>query len=207
MNRERKFKFKEMEIENFLNLLSSDSPTPGGGTVSAFAGALSSALLHMVCSITLKKSDSEELKNLKENAKRWEKELLELMDLDSFAFDEVISAFSLPKNTDEEKEIRSRKIQEALKKASEIPLKTAKLCGLMIKELNSIKNKINPNVISDWEVARTLALSGMLGGISNVEINLPSIKDEQFKEKMLDEIKNLRMEIEGTFEEFFKYKK
>lgn len=197
-------KFKDLKIQEFLSLLSSDSPTPGGGTVSALAGALSSALFQMICSITLKKSDSEELKIIKENAKNWEEELTELMDLDSEAFNEVISAFSLPKNTDEEKETRSKKIQSALKKASEVPLKTAKLCNLIFRELKNIKGKINPNVMSDWKVAKTLAFSGILGGISNVEINLPSIKDEAFKEKMMDEIKKLKEIIEESIDDILK---
>ncbi len=202
MNIERKF--KDMKIEEFLNLLSSDSPTPGGGTVSAFAGALSSALFQMVCSITLKKSDSEELKALRENAKEWEKELTKLMDLDSEAFDGVISAFSLPKNTDEEKELRSKKIQDAFKKASDAPLKTAMLCCSILNELSKIKEKINPNVMSDWKVAKNLAFSGMLGGISNVEINLPSIKNEEFKEKMTDEIKKLKEGIRDRIEDILR---
>lgn len=199
-----KRKFREMRIQDFLSLLSSDSPTPGGGTVSALAGALGSALFQMVCSITLKKSDIEELKILREKAKKWETELAELMDLDSEAFDEVISAFSLPKNTDEEKEIRSKKIQEAFKKASEVPLKTARLCNLILNELENVKEKINPNVMSDWKVANVVALSGMLGGISNVEINLPSIKDEEFKAKMMEEIKNLKYDIKGKIDYILK---
>ncbi len=197
-------KFKEMKIEEFLSLLSSDSPTPGGGTVSAFAGALSSSLFQMVCAITLKKSDSEEIKALQENAKKWEKELTELMDLDSEAFDDVISAFSLPKNTEEEKEFRSKRIQDALKKASDVPLRTAKLCNLILDELLKIKEKINPNVMSDWKVAKNLAFSGLLGGISNVEINLPSIKDEEFKGKMFDEIKRLKEGVRDIMEDIFR---
>jgi formiminotetrahydrofolate cyclodeaminase len=197
-------KFREMRIEDFLTLLSSDSPTPGGGTVSALAGALGSALLKMVCSITLKKSEMEELRILREKAENWGRELTELMDLDSEAFDEVISAFSLPKNTDEEKEIRSAKIQEAFKKASEVPLKTAKLCNIILNELGNIKEKINPNVMSDWKVASFVVLSGMLGGISNVEINLPSIKDEKFKEKMMNEIKNLKENIKEKIDNILK---
>ncbi len=193
-----------MRIEDFLTLLSSDSPTPGGGTVSAFAGALGSALFQMICSITLKKSDTEELKVLREMAKNWEMELKELMDLDSEAFDEVISAFSLPKNTDEEKEIRSARIQEAFKKASEVPLKTAKLCNIILNELENIKGKINPNVMSDWKVANFMALSGMLGGISNVEINLPSIKDEEFKAKIMNEIENLKENVKEKIDGILK---
>lgn len=194
-------KFKDMKIQDFLSLLSSDSPTPGGGTVSALAGALSSALFQMVCLITLKKSDSQELNNLIDRARNWQNELSELMDLDSEAFEEVISAFSLPKNTEEEKEIRSKKIQGAFKKASEVPLKTAKLCNLIFIELKNIKEKINPNVMSDWKVARNLAFSGVMGGISNVEINLPSIKDEVFKEKMMDEIKKMREIIKDSIDD------
>lgn len=197
-------KFREMRIEDFLTLLSSDSPTPGGGTVSALAGALSSALFQMVCSITLKKSDIEDLRILRERAKNWEMELTELMDLDSEAFDQVISAFSLPRNTDEEKEIRSAKIQEAFRKASEVPLRTAKLCNLILNELGNVKEKINPNVMSDWKVASVVVFSGMLGGISNVEINLPSIKDEEFKAKMMNEIKNLKYEIKEKIDDILK---
>lgn len=197
-------KFREMRIEDFLTFLSSGLPTPGGGTVSALAGALGSALFQMVCSITLKKSDIEDLRILRERAKNWEMELTELMDLDSEAFDQVISAFSLPRNTDEEKEIRSAKIQEAFRKASEVPLRTAKLCSLILNELRNVKEKINPNVMSDWKVASVVVLSGMLGGISNVEINLPSIKDEEFKAKMMNEMKNLKYEIKERIDDILK---
>lgn len=197
-------KFREMRIEDFLTLLSSSLPTPGGGTVSALAGALGSALFQMVCSITLKKSDIEDLRILRERAKNWEMELTELMDLDSEAFDQVISAFSLPRNTDEEREIRSATIQEAFRKASEVPLRIAKLCSLILNELRNVKEKINPNVMSDWKVASVVVLSGMLGGISNVEINLPSIKDEEFKAKMMNEIKNLKYEVKEKIDDILK---
>ncbi len=200
----KKAKFKEMIVEEFLSSLSSDSPTPGGGTVSALAGALSSSLLQMVCSITLKKTASAELENLREKAREWEKELLELMDLDSTAFDGVISAFSLPKNTEEEKEFRAKRIQEAYKEASEIPLKTTKFCHSLLQELLNIKDKINPNVSSDWKVAVLLAFSGMMGGMSNVEINLPSIKDEEFKSKMNREMVEIKKETESIIQEILK---
>ncbi|MGQ9618304.1 MAG: cyclodeaminase/cyclohydrolase family protein [Candidatus Aminicenantia bacterium] len=197
-------RFKEMEIEEFLNVLSSESPTPGGGTVSALCGVLSSSLLQMVCSITLKKSDSEELKNLKEKAGAWKNALSELMDLDSKAFDEVISAFSLPKGSEEEKEIRAKKIQAAFKNASEVPLKTAKTCNEILSELNKIKEKINPNVMSDWKVSNILAFAGTLGGISNVEINLSSIKDEDFKNTMNKELEKLKNSLKEALNEIKK---
>ena len=102
-----------------------------------------------------------------------------------------MAAFKMPKSTDEEKKARSAKIQEEYKVAAQVPLETAITCRLVIDQLLAIGSKGNQNTLSDIAVGLQNAYSGLLGGILNVEINLPSIKDEKFVEKTKKELTSL----------------
>lgn len=175
---------RDMYLGEFLNKLSSASPTPGGGSVSALAGAQAAALVAMVCNLTIGKKKyadvEDEMQELLENAMIEEKELLHLVDLDAEAFDDVMDAFKLPKTNDEEKAVRREAIQRALIKATEVPLRTMEHSIEVMRMARIAAEKGNVNSISDAGVATLLASTAVEGASYNVRINLGSIKDEHF---------------------------
>jgi formiminotetrahydrofolate cyclodeaminase len=179
-------------LSDFLEKVSSDAPTPGGGSVSALSGSLGVSLLKMVVNITLKKTpELNELKDIQSELDRLQKELTDLIDEDSEAFDKVMSAFKLPKDTDEKKKERSKAIQEAFKTAAEVPFKTAERCAKASDLAVIVAEKGEKNAISDVGCAGHLVKSGFYGAKLNIEINLSAIKDEGFVKKMRDDVEGL----------------
>jgi formiminotetrahydrofolate cyclodeaminase len=180
--------FKDMKIEEFLETLASSAPTPGGGTAAALAGAAASALLGMFSNLTVGKKKFEEVDGLfRETAKKAETQgvrFRELMDTDARAFDKVMKAYALPKETDDDKKVRSAAIQEALKKAASVPLETASLALEVLEAARDVAPKGNPNAITDIATAGLLAEAAIRGALLNVYINLGSIKDEEVVEDM-----------------------
>ena len=198
-------KLIEMKLKDFIEELSSDSPAPGGGSVAALAGALSSALSSMVCNLTIGKEkykdveyDMEKILDRVENIRG---RFMELIDRDTEAFNRVMDAFKLPKNTEEEKKVRKEKIQEALKEAALVPLETARLCAEMIELCREIAEKGNKNSITDVGVSAIMAKAGLESAILNVKINLKSINDEKFIESLLYEIDVLKSNIEEVMKD------
>ncbi|RLF54549.1 MAG: methenyltetrahydrofolate cyclohydrolase, partial [Thermoplasmata archaeon] len=193
-------KLVDMRLRDFVDELSSDSPAPGGGSVAALAGALSSALSSMVCNLTIGKEkykdvehDMERLLDRVEDMKR---RFMDLIDRDTEAFNKVMEALKLPKETDEEKRIRKEKIQDALKGAALVPLETARMCAEMIELCKEVAEKGNKNSITDVGVAAIMAKAGLESAILNVKINLKSINDEKFIESLLYEIDVLKNNTE-----------
>ena len=193
-------KLVDMRLRDFVDELSSDSPAPGGGSVAALAGALSSALSSMVCNLTIGKEkykdvehDMERLLDRVEDMKR---RFMDLIDRDTEAFNKVMEALKLPKETDEEKRIRKEKIQDALKGAALVPLETARMCAEMIELCKEVAEKGNKNSITDVGVAAIMARAGLESAILNVKINLKSINDEKFVESLLYEIDVLKNNTE-----------
>ncbi|HEX16838.1 MAG TPA: methenyltetrahydrofolate cyclohydrolase, partial [Thermoplasmatales archaeon] len=168
-------KLVDMRLRDFVDELSSDSPAPGGGSVAALAGALSSALSSMVCNLTIGKEkykdvehDMERILDRVEDMKR---RFMDLIDRDTEAFNKVMEALKLPKETDEEKRIRKEKIQDALKGAALVPLETARMCAEMIELCKEVAEKGNKNSITDVGVAAIMAKAGLESAILNVKIN------------------------------------
>lgn len=183
-------------ISELIEVTASDSPTPGGGSISALAGSLGSALSIMVAELSVGKKFYDELedevkKEFESNVKKIDSlkdDLEKAIDEDSNAFDEVMKAFKLPKETDEEKKIRSEAIQKGYMHALEVPHNTAKLC-LEVLRLQLVLAEVgNINAITDVGVGCLLAYSGLEGSLLNVKINLNSIKDEDFRNKKENEI-------------------
>ncbi|MBO8159515.1 cyclodeaminase/cyclohydrolase family protein [Thermosyntropha sp.] len=183
----------EMKVKDFIAELASDSPAPGGGSVSAVSGALAAGLVAMVCRLTIGKKGYEEVQSEMEQAlakaEALHQKLTQLVDDDTNAFNEVMAAFKMPKETDEEKEARRAAIQEAYKKAADVPFNIAKTCLDVLTLAESIVDKANTNAISDVGVASLAAHTGLEGAVMNVKINLPSIKDEAY-------VNNRKKEIE-----------
>ena len=176
-----------MTVKDYLDLLKSDAPAPGGGSVSALSAAQGVGLVAMVADLTIgreKYAEYEEVcKVAKEEALKLYSAFIEGIDKDTEAFNKVSAAYKLPKNTDEEKAARSAAIREANVGATEVPFETVKLCLDGLKITETMVGKSNPNAASDLGVAALNLLSGIRGAWLNVKINLPGIKDEALKAK------------------------
>jgi glutamate formiminotransferase/formiminotetrahydrofolate cyclodeaminase len=183
-------------VIEFLSELASSSPAPGGGSVAALSGSCSAGLVSMVCNLTIGKKGyidvQDEIKQILVSSENLRKELSILIDDDTHAFNDVIKAFKMPKNTDEQKKIRSGAIQKGYKKATQIPLQTARTSESILDLALSIVKKGNQNSITDAGVAAIMAKAGIDSALYNVEINLGSIKDNDFTAKIIDEIQTLK---------------
>lgn len=184
--------FAKMTVEDFVSQLASASPTPGGGSASALAGAMAAAMVEMACNLTVGREKfrdvEEELQVVLARASDLRKQMLDAVDEDTQAYDAVSSAYKLPRNTDAEKAERTAAIQVALQGATEVPARVARAASETAQLATIAVQKSNPNVASDARVARLLADAAMEGAIANVEINLDSITDGDFVSKMQEEI-------------------
>lgn len=180
-------KLVELSLEDFLDVVASDCPTPGGGSVAAVEGALAAALVEMVTRLTLGKERFKEQEALMveslEAAYRLRAQFAELTDLDTEAYDNVTAAYRMPKGSDEEKAERSSAIQHALKMATNIPLETMQKAQACLDIIARLKGRINPNCNSDLNVAELSAEAALKGAWQNVLTNLEGIKDTDFVEK------------------------
>ncbi len=181
---------------NFLDSLASSSPTPGGGSASALAGALAAGLTSMVCNLTIGKKKyqevSEGLISVLQESKGLREKLTKLVDEDSRAFDKVMKTYRLPKETPEQKEVRSRRIEEATKGATQVPLEVMGKALRVLELSRIVAEKGNQNSISDAGVAALLAWSAVEGADLNVEINLFSLKDDSFVEETRARCKEIK---------------
>jgi len=185
----------ELTIKDFLKVTAGSDPVPGGGSVSALCGALSAALGEMVANLTIGKkkyADQEEkMRGLANDFYKFQLEFTQAIEDDSNAYNEVFAAFKLPKETDEEKAIRSMKIQEATKIAAEIPLSVARKACEVMDPLADVAANGNQNAVTDACVAMMCARTATLGALLNVRINLSSISDQDYVKQMADECDRL----------------
>lgn len=186
----------KMTIEELLEETAGNSPVPGGGSIAAMSGASAAALTEMVANLTIDKKNyedvSDQMKEIAKKASELRHELLEDINRDSIAYSKVMEAFKLPKETDEEKELRSAHIQKAFKVAATIPLEVARKSKQIIDLAKLVVLKGNQNAITDGAVAAMLARTAALGAIYNVSINLTSIKDSAFVEEVTMEIMDIK---------------
>ncbi|MFW6121156.1 MAG: cyclodeaminase/cyclohydrolase family protein [Petrotogales bacterium] len=201
-------KLVDMNLETFLDELASDSPAPGGGSVAALSGALGTALSSMVCNLTLEKEKYEdvqhEIKDVFKKSEQLRKQLTELIDKDTQAFNDVIKAFKMPKETEEQKEKRKQAIQKGYKTAAHVPLETAKACEKVLDISLVVAEKGNKNSITDAVVSALMAQAGVESAILNVKINLGSIKDNEFVERISFEIDELHKNAEDKTKKIMK---
>jgi formiminotetrahydrofolate cyclodeaminase len=185
-------KLVKQNIAMFLDELASSSPAPGGGSVAALAGAMGAALSSMVCNLTKGKQGYEtvqdEIHEILKKSERLREDLTELIDRDTEAFNEVMTALKMPKDTEEQKAQRKIVIQTAFKHAAEVPLETARKSLQVLDVAYIVAQKGNTNSISDAAVSALMAQSAAQAAILNVRINLGSIKDNQFVQKVRTEI-------------------
>ncbi|MBM7614205.1 cyclodeaminase/cyclohydrolase family protein [Alkaliphilus hydrothermalis] len=182
-------------LNEFLNKTASSDPVPGGGSAAALSGATAAALTEMVAKLTVGKKKyvevEEEMKAIAEKAASLREKLMKDIDRDADSFNEVMGAFKLPKETDEEKATRSKSIQEATKKAAEVPLEVAKDAFGMMEMIEAVVVKGNASAVTDGAVAAMMARTAVLSAIYNVKINLSSIKDEAFVADLTQQVKQL----------------
>ena len=185
----------KMDLRDFANELSIDSPAPGGGSVAALAGALGSALTSMVANLTVGKKEYQdnwdEMKQVAVEAQQLKDELLRAIDRDSDAFNNLMNAFRLQKKTEEQIVERDHAIEQATKKACLVPLDVMKKSIEVLKLIQIVAERGNENAASDAGVASLMAKSAVEGAGLNVKINLPGIKDSDFITEMKSDIKNL----------------
>jgi len=197
-----------MKVNGFLSELASSSPAPGGGSVAALAGSLGAALSSMVCNLTIGKEKyanvQSEIKDTLKKSEQLRKKLTKLIDEDADAFNDVMKAFKMPKDTEEQKIKRSAAIQDGYKTATSIPLETANTCEKILDLAMILAKKGNQNSITDSAVSALMAQSGVESAILNVKINLGSIKDEKFVKKISSELDKIQKNASKKTEEIIK---
>ncbi len=173
-------------LTSFLDELASSSPAPGGGSVAALAGAVGSALTSMVCRLTIGKKKyaevGEEMESVLGMAEELRVKFLQLVDADTEAFNKVMDAYSLPKESDDQKALRNAAIQAATKEAALVPLECMKHGIDALALARTVAEKGNLNSVSDAGVSALMIAAGIEAAALNVKINLTGITDTDFVE-------------------------
>ena len=194
----------DKKVHNFLDELASNSPTPGGGSVAALAGALGAALISMVGNLTIGKKKyedvEEDIKKIISSSEKLRYELSQLIEEDVKAFNNFMATYKMPKETEDEKKIRADKIQELLIEAAKVPLTVAYKCLDVLSLSKEVAEKGNINVISDAGVAVLMAQAALESAILNVKINLRMIKDEKARTELSSSIKEILLKEKGQTE-------
>jgi len=195
----------KMNLRQFCNETLSDSPAPGGGSVAALMGALGASLGGMVANLSAgKRGWDDKLKYFSDRAVKAQQlkdELLFLVDEDTAAFNKVMAAFALPKESAEEKAARTAAIQSANKYAAEIPLRVMETAAKSYPLLAEMAENGNPASISDVGVGLLVVRACIGGAAMNVRINLAGLKDEKFKSTLLKKLQQIGVESDSRFKE------
>ena len=188
----------DLSIKGFLAETAGNAPIPGGGSVSALCGAVAAALTEMVANLTIGKKKYEEyegqMRTIAIEAAAIRERFTAFIDEDSMAYDRVFAAYKLPKETEEEKALRSAEIQEATKQAALVPMQVAEELSAVVETIIYVAHKGNQNAVTDACVAMMAARTCILGALLNVRINLSSIDDHIFVERMKEKADHLESE-------------
>ena len=192
---DKRKKLVDLTVDEFANETSRESPAPGGGTISAYMGALGAALGTMVANLSSHKPGWDdrcpEFSEWADKGQALMNELLHLVDEDTDAFNRIMSAFGLPKTTDEEKVVRSKAIQDATLYAAQVPLRTMKASYKAFELCKAMAEFGNPNSVSDAGVGALAIRAAVLGAGLNVKINAGSLKDRVVADELIDEANQL----------------
>ncbi len=174
----------DLRVDDLLAALAAPTPAPGGGAVSAFAGALGAALVGMITGLTSGRERyagvRDEMTAMAQRAEALRNALSAGMDADTDAYGAVMAAYRLPKETAAEKAARDAQIQVALRRAAEVPLSVAEMCLETLSLASRAAALGNRNAISDAAVGALMAHAGLQGAVRNVRVNLQSIEDAAF---------------------------
>ena len=191
----------DMNLRAFAEETSSESPAPGGGSISAYVGALGASLGAMVANLSSHKRGWddrwEEFSEWAQKAMYYQEKMLFLVDEDTKAFNKIMEAFGLPKNSDDEKAARSKAIEDASKYAMEIPFRTAELAFESMEVMAKMVEIGNPNSITDAGVGVLCARTAVLGAAMNVRINASGIKDKTFTEDLINRVNEIEKKAEA----------
>jgi glutamate formiminotransferase/formiminotetrahydrofolate cyclodeaminase len=194
-----------MNLREFCNETLSDSPAPGGGSVAALMGALGASLGGMVANLSAGKrgwdDKLEYFSNWAVKAQQLKDKLLSLVDEDTAAFNKVMDAFALPKESAEEKAARAAAIGQATKYAAEVPLKVMETASKSYELLAEMAGRGNPASVSDVGVGALATRACIEGAALNVRINLSQLKDEKFKAALLNKVEEISGKSETRFKE------
>jgi glutamate formiminotransferase/formiminotetrahydrofolate cyclodeaminase len=200
---EQKTSLSKMNLREFCNETLSDSPAPGGGSVAALMGALGASLGGMVANLSAgKRGWDDKVEYFSEwavKAQQLKDELLSLVDEDTAAFNRVMNAFALPKQSTEEKAARSKAIEEATKYAAEVPLKVMEMASKSYALLAGMVEKGNPASISDVGVGALATWACIEGAALNVRINLGQLKDAKFKMDLHEKVRKISADSKTEF--------
>lgn len=183
-----------MEIQHFLDELAAPTPTPGGGSASALAGALSASLLAMVAGLSTKKGKipSALARQIQRRALAIQKRLLRAVQDDARSYERVMAALRLPRDTERQKQRRLQSLEWALQRATQPPTIVCEASVELLEHSQILLSEGNPSTWSDTAVAALLARAAMEGGFFNIQINLESIKDRAFSDRMNRQIRQLK---------------
>ena len=178
----------DVPVSEYLDRLAAGDPTPGGGSAAALAGALSAALVSMVCNLTAgreKFADVEaEVVAIRAEAEAVRRRLTEAVQTDSEVYGAVMTAYRMPRETPEEEARRTVARQAALHEAARVPIEIAEACADVIRLCDRAAGKTNPNAASDIAVSAFLASAALEGAVANVQINLPLLKDQAYTDQL-----------------------
>lgn len=180
-----------MTLRGFVEEAASESPAPGGGSVSAAIGALGVALGSMVANLSAHKpgwdSRWREFSDWADKGKHYVDQLLHLVDEDTAAFNGIMDALGMPKGNDEEKAVRHAALQEATRRATEVPAQIMRTCYASMEVMEAMAKLGNPASVSDAGVGALAARAGVIGAFLNVKINVPSLEDKAYVKALLEE--------------------
>ena len=201
-------KLIDLKLDEYLDILISDEPAPGGGSVSALACAQGAALISMVCDLTTAKKkyadDHELCRQIKEEAVKLYGDLKAAIDKDTDAYNLVAAAFKMPKETDEEKAARKKAIADGTLEATKVPLSVMQMGMETMKLADRLYGHFNKNCASDLGVGVINLLTGIRGAWRNVKINLPGVKDEAFAAEAEAEGRKILAEAEEIADRLYK---
>ncbi|MDI1276516.1 methenyltetrahydrofolate cyclohydrolase [Methylobacter sp.] len=198
---------KDKSVQAFIDELASKAPTPGGGSAAAVMGAQAAALISMVCNLTIGKPKyaevEVEMQSLLEKSEALRETLTGMIKADVEVFDRLMATYGLPKDSDEEKSVRSEAIQSALKEATVVPLACANACAEAITLSRIAAEKGNIGVISDAGVAVMAAYGALKSAALNVYINAGGLKDKAFADEKLAELETILNGADAAAEEVY----
>ncbi|MDR1916041.1 MAG: cyclodeaminase/cyclohydrolase family protein [Synergistaceae bacterium] len=185
--------FETETLQDFLDVLASDAPAPGGGSVAALGGALGAALVTMVSNLTIGKEkyrdNWSEMETIRSGSEKLRAKFIKLMNDDTESFNVFMAAMKMPKDTDEQKALRRDAMESASKGATEVPMTTLECCAEMAATALMAAKLGNKNAASDAGSAALLADAAGKAAAYNVRINLPGIKDEAFSASIRERMK------------------
>jgi glutamate formiminotransferase/formiminotetrahydrofolate cyclodeaminase len=201
-------KLISMPLNAFADETASESPAPGGGSISAYVGALGISLGTMVANLSSHKPGWDyrwkEFSDWAEKGQHYKNQLLALVDEDTNAFNKIMSAFSLPKSTEEEKQQRTQAIQDATKYAIEVPFKVMQLAYQSMEVIKAMAEIGNPNSVSDAGVGALCARTAVMGAFMNVRINASGLTDKEFVNDIITKGKEIQEKAQALEAEILK---